>query len=60
MFLLATGELEVSPDLQEDLCAGAGSRLSPPPVLGPRVLPQTQLREGAVEVSSVQVSHHTL
>ena len=60
MFVLTSGELAVSPDLQENLCAGAGSRLSQPAVLGPRVLPQTQLREGAVEVSSVQVRRHTL
>ena len=45
----------MSPDLQADQCAGPGSRLSPHPVLGPRVLPQAELREGALEVSGLQV-----
>ena len=45
----------MSPDLQADLCAGAGSGLSPHPVLGPRVIPQTQLREGALEMPGLQV-----
>ena len=45
----------MSPDLQADLCSGARSGLSPHPVLGPRVIPQTQLREGALEMSGLQV-----
>ena len=45
----------MSPDLQADLRAGAGPGLSPHPVLGPRVIPQTQLREGALEVPRLQV-----